>query len=111
MQAIYRLKKNASYDYVYKKGISFASKEMVMVALRVNANSIKAGFSVSKKIGKAVIRNKARRRMKESFRHLIPELQNGFNAVFVARNGIENADYAAISKSMKYLLKKANLLK
>lgn len=109
MKAVYRLKKDRQFNYTYKKGKSIACKNMVLVFVRTNSLTLKAGFSVSKKIGISVVRNKVKRRLKESFTKLIPYLKQEYNYIFIARKTIVDDDFKTISGSVKYLLKKADM--
>jgi len=109
MQRIFRLKKNYEFERVYNKGKSSACKSLVLTYLSVKSG-LKAGFSVSKKIGKAVVRNKVKRLMRENFRLLIPSIEQNCHYVFIARNGIENLNFAEIGRDIKYLLTKSGLL-
>ena len=106
MQAIYRLKKNAGYEYVYRKGTSYPCRHMILICCPAKGR-LKGGFSVTKKIGKATVRNRVRRLLKENFRLLIPQVENGYHYVFVARPAILDADFHVIGDSMRYLLKKS----
>lgn len=110
MQAIYRLQKNRQFDYVYRKGTSTVCKNIVMITAKNNSGNLKVGFSVSKKIGKSVVRNRVKRLMRENFRLLIPTVNHAYNYVFVARAGITESDFAGVKRDLLYLLKKANLL-
>lgn len=110
MQKIFKLKKNYEFERVYKKGKSAACKSLILIYLE-NKSGLQAGFSVSKKLGKAVVRNKVKRRMRENFRLLIPSLKQNYHYVFIARVGIELLDYHEIGKDMRYLLKKCNLFR
>jgi len=110
MQRIFRLKKNYEFERVYKKGKSSACKSLVLTYLSVKSG-LKAGFSVSRKIGKAVVRNKVKRLMRENFRLLIPSIEQNYHYVFIARNGIETLSFNEIGRDIKYLLTKNNLLK
>jgi ribonuclease P protein component len=105
MESFERLKKNADFSTVYKKGKYIVTKEIVLYYKQNNLLATRVGFSVSKKVGKSVQRNKAKRRIKESFRLNFTNT-TPYDIVFVARSGISDASYKEIEKSMKYLLRK-----
>lgn len=109
MNKIYRLKSSKSFDYIHKNGKSIADKNLVLIVAPTKFN-LKVGFSVSKKLGKAVVRNKVKRRLREGFRRMIPYLNNHFNYVIIARQGSQNCDYHELCKSMLNLLSKANMI-
>lgn len=108
MQRRYRLQKNKQFQYVYRRGKSAACRELVLI--HAKGQGLKVGFSVSKKVGKAVVRNKVKRRLRECFRPHLPNLKPGLYVV-VARPAAASAEYAALSKSLAYLLKKLELHK
>lgn len=82
---------------------------MLMLFLPNRSNTIKVGFCVSKKVGKAVVRNLVKRRLKDSFRQEIPKLKSGVRIVFVAREAIVKSSYKEIQSTVRYLLRKSNL--
>ncbi len=108
MERRYRLQKNRAFQYVYHKGRSAACRDLVM--LFAPGRELKVGFSVSKKVGKAVIRNKVKRRLRECFRPCLGDVKTGLY-VIVARPSAAEAAFDVLQKDVRYLLKKQGVLK
>ncbi len=106
LNSLYRLRKNRQFQYVFRKGKSMACREMVL--LYVRGPRMLVGFSVSKKVGNAVVRNRTKRRMREAFRAMIPHLRPG-QYVIVAREAAASAPYQALDRSLHYLARKQGL--
>jgi ribonuclease P protein component len=104
------LKKNKEFNFVYRKGNPRSAGHLVCVVAKSRYGGVRAGFSVSKKIGKSVVRNKVRRRLKEAAREILPLTNGNYCVVFIARTSIENAAYKQIKDEMKTLLKKQGLI-
>lgn len=79
-----------------------------MKALPNELASSRYGFSVSKRVGKAVVRNRVKRVLREILRQI--PLQSGWDIIFIARSPAAVADYAALKKSAEDLLSQAYLL-
>lgn len=84
---------------------------MVLVHAKGKPNELKIGFSVSKKLGNAVARNKIKRRLREAVTPLISDLKTGRKLIIIARPSIKTDKLAEIESSMRYTMKKANLFK
>lgn len=106
-----RLKKNMEFKKVYDKGTSTANRLLVLFVMKNGEDYNRVGFSVSKKVGKSVVRNRVKRLMKESFRAVGPTALKGYDLVFIARINMKEATYAEVEKAMVHLLKKSKLLK
>ncbi len=106
MQRQYRLCQNRQFSYVYRRGTRGSCKDFMV--LYVKSQQKRVGFSVSKKVGVAVVRNRTKRRLRESIRPLIPRLKSGLY-VIVARPSAADRPFVELQKSMDALLKKMNL--
>ena len=107
MERRYRLKKNRAFQYVYRRGHSVACRNLVM--LLAPSRELKIGFSVSKKTGNAVTRNRIKRRLRECFRPWIGDVKTGLY-VIVARPSAAEAAFEDLRRDVRYLLKKQDAL-
>ena len=87
-----------------------ADSYLVLYARRNRTPENRVGITVSKKLGKAHIRNRTRRRLREIYRLNEEKFQPGWDIVVVARSRAVDADFAKLTKSYLTLAKKAGLL-
>ncbi|MDN5276235.1 MAG: ribonuclease protein component [Clostridiales bacterium] len=111
MKKIYRLRKRRDFNYTYKKGKSVANQYLVLVYRRSGLPVTRAGFSVSKKFGKSVKRNRIRRQLKEIYRKRIPYVKEGFDLIFVVRKNARDVEFSKLEEAVDNLLKRAELFK
>lgn len=110
MKAANRLRKNQDFRVVYREGNSMANKLLILYIKKNNLDYNRAGFTVSKKIGKSVVRSKVKRQMREGYRLNQDKVLQGYDLVFVAREGCREATFSEIESAIIHLLKKKNLL-
>ena len=103
------LKKNKEFNFVYRRGNAFSTANLVAVKADRRSGGICFGFSVSKKVGNSVVRNKLRRRLKEAVRENFLVEKNA-GVVFIAKAPAASAEYEVLSRDVKYLLSRHGLL-
>jgi len=103
------LTKPKQYALVYNQGRAWISDLVVMKALPNGLVLSRYGISVSKRIGKAVTRNRVKRLLREILR--LTPLEPGWDIIFIARPLAANTDYARLEKSIGNLLSRAQLLR
>ena len=110
MQAV-PLTRNTDFRRLYKRGRSLIDRNLVVYYSKNKLGINRIGFTVGKKIGGAVVRNRAKRLMRESFRLLEPRMRVGFDFVLVSRSRLPHLRRQAIDASLSRLLGGADLLK
>lgn len=110
MKAANRLRKNQDFRKVYNEKNSIANRLLILYIKKNKLDYNRAGFTVSKKIGKSVVRSKVKRRMKESYRLKDKEIKQGYDLVFIAREGCADVGYDEIQSALVHLIKKKKLL-
>lgn len=106
LPAQYRLKRSRDFARVRRFGRSSGSPLAALYVLPTRSDDVRVGFSVSKRVGKATVRNLVKRRMREAVRQQLPSLQRGQDLVFIARPAASAASYDQIADSVTYLLRK-----
>ncbi len=105
------LKKNYEFARVYKRGRFLATKYLVIYVLNNNMDMNRIGITISKKVGKAVTRNRIRRLVKENYRLVEGSLKRGYDIVIVSRKKEDIPLFDDIKKEMNYLLRKLDMYK
>ncbi len=106
MQKQYRLCLNRQFSYVYRRGMRTSCKDLTLIYARSGQKRI--GFSVSKKVGGAVVRNLIKRRLRECVRPLMPDLKPGLYVV-IAHPGVTQRSFSQIKTCMELMLRKLSL--
>lgn len=105
-----RLRRRKDFLACYQEGKVYAQAHLVLY-VRPQASGRRFGFVVGKKVGKAVVRNRVKRRLRAACRECLPNLSDGFDAVFVARKNAAEADYHQLLREMQSLFQSAKVWK
>ena len=103
------LKENAVFRRLYHRGSSAGSRYLVIYCRRNGTQGSRLGFTVSTKLGHAVVRNHIRRRLREIYRSTEPTLKSGYDIVVVARSAAVEAEFALLQRSFRSLTEKLGL--
>ena len=76
---------NRDFQRIYRRGKSFVSPLLVTYALKTKNNNLRIGITTSKKVGKAVRRNRSRRVIRAAFSHIGVPVTTSYDLIFVAR--------------------------
>lgn len=105
------LNENRDFLWLYRRGKSFVHPVLVVYAMRNRNGVCRVGLTASKKVGKAVIRNRARRVMRAALQQLTPKISDGWTLVFVARARTPALKSTALVPVMEKLLRSAGAIR
>jgi ribonuclease P protein component len=100
----YRLKRSKDFARARRFGRSAGTALISLYVLRTRSPEMRIGFSVNKRVGKAVKRNRVKRLMREAVRPHLADLRPGQDVVFIARPQAADASFAQIMDAISYVL-------
>ncbi|HEV8574858.1 MAG TPA: ribonuclease P protein component [Dehalococcoidia bacterium] len=103
-----RLRKRADFDAVFQKGRSWHNELLVLRSLPNSLEHNRYGFVTGKKLGGAVVRNRIRRRLRESIRVL--PAHPGWDVVVSAKTPAATAAFQDLNRAVIELLTRAGIL-
>ena len=110
MQYTTTLKQNHEFRRLYAKGRSAVTPTLVLYTRRNRTEENRVGYTVTVKLGRAVVRNRIRRRLREIYRLHEKELHRGFDLVIVARGRSVGAAYRELERDFLIGCRKLSLL-
>ncbi len=108
MQRRHRLTASKQFSQIHREGLSIANRFLVVRVLSNGLDYSRFGFQVSKRIGNAVVRNRVKRRLREVVR--LTPVNPGWDAVFIARRGINQANFQELQQATENLLRRTHLV-
>lgn len=104
------LKKNYEFKRLYSRGKTAVTPYLVVYCLKTGRGR-RVGYTVSTKLGKAVTRNRIRRRLREIYRLNADRLCDGVDIVVVARSRCVGGEYAKMERAFLRACAELKLLK
>ncbi len=105
-----RLHKTEDFARVRQHGRVYTHSDLLLSLAPNSLDHNRYGFITSKRLGKAVVRNRVRRRLRESIRHLHPHLSTGYDVVLIARPGAALQPFSALHRIIEGLARRSPLL-
>ena len=100
---------NRDYQRIYRRGRSYVSPVLVTYAIKTKNNNLRIGITTSKKVGKAVQRNRCRRVIRAALAHLQADQDACYDIIFVARTRTAYCKSYEVEKAMREHFKKLGI--
>ena len=104
-----KLSKTSEFKRVFSEGRRIEGKNLIIFILKNDYDFNRLGIIVKKETGKAVVRNKIKRRLKEASRLLNEKLLPGYDIIVLAKNNIRESNFFEICYDLENLLNKGRL--
>lgn len=112
MKKTYRIKKEKEFQKVINARASYANRNIVLFILsKDNQTHFRVGFSVGKKIGNAVTRNRVKRQLREAVYQLRDEFPCDLDFVLIARPNIVKLTTKEVEQNLRHVCRLANIIK
>ena len=111
MKAAVTVKENHVFRRIYRKGQSSVQPAVVVYCQKNRQGKTRLGVTVSTKLGKAVVRNRVRRRIREIYRLNKAKMLPGYDLIVVARVRAVETDYQKLDRTYLRLLEQLDLLR
>lgn len=106
----HRLKRSADVTLVQKQGRSWRHPLCILLSKQGGTQASRFAFIASKRVGKAVVRNRVKRLLREAVRLHLDDIQPGWDCVWIARPQLSQASFAEVETAVLRLLAQAKLL-
>lgn len=110
LQSTHRLRRPADVARVRQHGKSRRHPLLIFLVLPNELNVSRFAFVASRRVGKAVQRNRAKRLLREAVRLQLNSIAPGWDCVLIARPSLAKAHFVDVETAVRQCLKRAKLL-
>jgi ribonuclease P protein component len=100
-----RIRRRPEFLQVYEHGVRIRARLMTVMALRNTLGYSRLGIAATRKMGGSVVRNRAKRLVRELFRHA--DVPAGLDIVVIPRRDMLDADFRTLESEFRYALRRA----
>jgi len=111
MEKKFRLRKNEDFKNVYKDGKNYWNRNLVLYKKKNGLDYSRIGFSITKKFGNSVERNRAKRRLKEVCRLNFYNIKDGYDIIIIPKKNIVDINYKELKSAMLHIFKISRLIR
>jgi len=104
-----RVRKKGEFRRIYDHGKKYYGKYMILFLVKTEAETNRYGIVASKKVGKAVVRNRSRRQMREIIRNARGSLGSGNDIILVIKSSAVGVKFTDLQQDFVSLCRKARL--
>ena len=104
------LTRPADFAAIQARGPSRSPPLMTARFLRTGSGGVRFGLATGRALGGSVVRNRARRRLRETLRVMAPSFQPGWDVLIIARPALVDADHGALVEALERLLRRGGVL-
>lgn len=110
MSKIETLKSNMEFNKVYSKGKNYWNRNLILYVRKNDSENTRVGYSITKKVGNAITRNKIRRRLKEIHRLYIFNIKKGYDLIVIPKKNVVDLSYKELESAVLHIFKLAGIL-
>lgn len=109
MQRKFRLTRSEDFKRVRRFGKSYAHPLVVLIVQKSDQPRVRVGVAAGRTVGTAVIRNRAKRLLREAIRTMIPDIVSGLDLILIARATLATASLQDARQAVQNLLQRAQI--
>ena len=110
MQQRHRLRRTADFDWLHRKGKRWFHSLAILIVHPNEIDTSRFGFTASRRVGKAVDRNRAKRQFREAVRKRLGEVKLGQDCLFIIRAQAVSATSREVETAVEMLLEQADII-
>jgi len=110
VQRKFRLTRSEDFKRVRRSGKSYAHPLVVLIVKKNDHPQVRVGVAAGRSVGTAVIRNRAKRLLREAIRTLIPNIASNLDLILIARAGLATATLQDTRQALENLLQRAQII-